>query len=144
MIFLHKRLYNPPSFGRFSQDTSLLFYQKQFALSVTEVVRNIFVWHVFTSSTVGEVYNISSNRESNFFWSEGEMQGLFCKSIIALPAHYDVVIYFKYCSPYPAWKLVKIWQKVDVSNSFCDGEHNFFFESKEKLKMPCGKTFLAN
>ena len=40
---LHKRLYNLPSFGKFSQNTSPFFILKQLAFSVIEVFRSIHV-----------------------------------------------------------------------------------------------------
>ena len=50
---LHKRLYNLPSFGRFSQDMSSFFFLKQFLVSVIEVFRSIHVTICLLVSIVG-------------------------------------------------------------------------------------------
>ena len=34
-----------------------------------------------------------------------------------------------------------MWQKVDVSKRFCDGESKFLFEIKEERKVFCVKIF---
>ena len=60
----------------------------------------------------------------------------FClfKSINILLIFHQVCIYFKYCTPYPLWKLVKMWQKADAPRNICDGER-YFRDMKEGCKI---------
>ena len=49
-------------------------------------------------------------------------------------------IYLKYVIPQVISKIVKMWQKVDVSGNFYDGEH-YLFHTKEVCEVPCVKMF---
>ena len=47
--------------------------------------------------------------ERHFFRNEGGKYSLVCISIDILLNCYEFGFDLKYCTPYPLWKLVKIW-----------------------------------
>ena len=54
----------------------------------------------------------------------------------------EVSIYSKYYKPHSLLKVGKMWQKVDVLENVCDGEHHFFFEIKEGYKAAHEKVLI--
>ena len=63
---------------------------------------------------------------ANSFRNKVQKYGLLCKNINLLLIYLEVYIYLKYFTPLPMWKLVKMWQKVELLTISVMKSNNFF------------------